>query len=686
VPGLPARTDESMRDVLLYSLLGLGIGGVIAGLAIAIVLVYRGSGVINLATGAFAMVGAYLYWGFFTRDDLGFHPPLWLAFALTLISMAIFGALVELIAFWPLRNASPLARLAASLGVLLVAQAVIGVGVTSQQVSAPDVLPQGAVAVFGGAVPYSRLMLAGIAIGVGIVLIALYRWTLFGLATRAASENEVSAMLSGLAPSRLSMANTVLAAMTAGAFGVLAGSLVQLDSVSLPNLVVPALAAALFARFTSFGVACVAGLAIGIGYSLVNYASALSWFPKNRGAPMAGLPELLFFLAVCVAMFLRGSTLPGRGEIVEKRLPMVPRPEHLLRPAVIAAVAGVVALIVFPYDFRQALINSMIGILICLSLVVIVGFVGQMSIVQLALAGAAGFTMSHLATDVGGVWAEFPIAALAGAGCAMVLGMLTAVAALRVRGVALVVVTMAGALAIQTFGFGNSTWGYDSYGTPIKSLSIGGLDLSSNASFRGIDGNLPSPIFGFVVLAFTILCCLLVSNLRRSSLGQRMLAVRSNERAAAAAGIDVRLVKLAAFAFGSFIAGLAGTMYGYNFGSASPTRFDVVGALALIAFTYFGGITMVSGAIVAGIGATEGLLPHAFDRFFGLSGTYALLVGGVALIVTLIANPDGIAGTGYRRKMLKNKRRGAEGGAPPSAGAFVTRLRRAASTSTVASR
>ena len=329
-----------MENVLLYSLLGLGIGGLIAGLAIAIVLVYRGSGVINLATGAFAMVGAWLYWGFFTRNDLGFHPPLWLALGLTLVCMAVFGAIVELVAFWPLRNASPLARLAASLGVLLVAEAVIAVGVNSQQVSAPDVLPAGAVQLLGGAVPTSRLYLAGIAIGVSVILIALYRWTRFGLATRAASEAETSAMLVGLEPSWLSMTNTVLAAVTAGGFGVFGGSLVQLDSVSLPNLVVPALAAAVFARFTSIGIACVSGLAIGVGYSLINYASALSWFPKNHGAPMSGLPQLLFFVAVCLAMFLRGATLPGRGELVEKRLPLVPKPERLLRPAVIAAVAG----------------------------------------------------------------------------------------------------------------------------------------------------------------------------------------------------------------------------------------------------------------------------------------------------------------------------------------------------------
>jgi branched-chain amino acid transport system permease protein len=673
-----------MENFLLYSLLGLGIGGVIAGLGVALILVYRGSGVINLATGAFAMVGAWLYWGFFVRDDLGFHPPVWLAVVLTLVCMAILGVIVELVAFWPLRNASPLARLAASLGVLLVAQAVIAVGVTSQQASAPDVLPSGAVQLLHGAVPTSRLYLAGIAIGVSAILIVLYRWTRFGLATRAASESEVSAMIAGLSPNRLSMANTVLASVTAGGFGIVAGSLVQLDTASLPNLVVPALAAAVFARFTSFGIACVSGLLIGAAYSLINYYSVMSWFPKNRGAPMVGLAELLFFVAVCLAMFLRGAKLPGRGELVEKRLPLVPRPERLLRPAVIAAVAGAVALIVFPYDFRQALINSLIGALICLSLIVIVGFVGQMSIMQLALAGAAGFTMSHLATNVGGVWARFPIAPLAGAACATVLGLITALAALRVRGVTLVVVTLAGALAIQTFGFGNSTWGYDSFGTPIKSLTIGGLDLSSNASWRGIDGKLPSPIFGFVVLAITILCCMLVANLRRSGLGQRMLAVRSNERAAAAAGVSVRRTKLAAFAIGSFIAGLAGAMYGYNFGSVSPLRFGVVNALALIAFTYFGGITMVSGALIAGIGAAEGLLPHAFESWFGLSGTYALLVGGVALIVTLIANPDGIAGTGYRKKMQKQKRLAAEGVQPrPAFAGLVSRRRGSEATTSV---
>ena len=490
------------------------------------------------------------------------------------------------------------------------------------------------------------------------MLAALYRWTPFGLSTRAASENEVSAMLIGLSPSRLAIMNTVLACVVAGGLGVLVAPLIALDAQTLAFQVVPALGAALLAGFTSFFIACFAGLAIGMMQSLLIYWGTQSWFPTDSGgAPLRGLPELFVFLVIVVALFLRGASLPGRGELVEKRLPVVPRPERLLRPSALALVVGVVCLIVFPYDFRQSLINSLLGVVICLSLVVIVGFVGQISVVQLALAGVAGFTMSHLTTDVGGVWAEFPISLLIGAAVATIVGLLIAVSALRVRGVSLAVVTLAAAVALEQFGFLNARWGGGDQGSPVEQPELGGLDLSPGAHFRGLDDNIPSPVFGFLVLAATILLGLLVANVRRGSLGQRMLAVRSNERAAAAAGINVRNTKLAGFGIAAFVAGMAGALYAYNFGSVSYSRFGALAALGLIAFAYFGGITMVSGAIIAGIGATEGLFPHAFDKWFGLSGNWALLVGGFALIITLLVNPEGIAGTGYVKKRQKEKKK-----------------------------
>ena len=663
-----------MENVILFAALGLGAGALVASIALAVVLVYRGSGVINVAMGAIAMTGAYLFWSFRT-GYFGFTLSSAPAFVLTLVCMAGLGLLVELTIFRPLRNTAPLAKLAASLGLLLVLQAgaIVVFGDTSK--SAPSILPTGTIKLFHRVVPEDRFWLAGIVIVVAAVLAALYRWTPFGLSTRAASENEVSAMLVGLSPSRLAVINTMLACVVAGGLGVLVAPLVTLDAQTLAFQVVPALAAALLAGFTSFFIACFAGLAMGAIQWLLVYWQTQSWYPTDvGGAPVRGVYELFVFLVIVLALFLRGASLPGRGEVVEKRLPIVPRPERLLRPAALASIAGAVCLIVFPFDFRQALINSLLGILICLSLVVIIGFVGQISVVQLALAGVAGFTMSHLTTDVGGIWARFPISLLVGASTATIIGLVIAVSALRVRGVSLVVVTLAAAVALEQFGFLNARWGGGPRGSPVTQPEIGGLNLAPDASFRGIDDNLPSPIFGFLVLAATVLLGLLVANVRRSSLGQRMLAVRSNERAAAAAGINVRNTKLVGFGIAAFIAGMAGALYAYNFGSVSYSRFGAVAALGLIAFAYFGGITMVSGAVIAGIGATEGLFPHAFDQWFGLNGTWALLVGGFALIITLLVNPEGIAGTGYKKQQQK-KRRLASG--PPPTRRFVPRLSRA---------
>jgi ABC-type branched-subunit amino acid transport system ATPase component/ABC-type branched-subunit amino acid transport system permease subunit len=243
----------------------------------------------------------------------------------------------------------------------------------------------------------------------------------------------------------------------------------------------------------------------------------------------------------------------------------------------------------------------------------------------------------------------FPVAALAGIAVAVVIGLITAASAVRVRGVSLAVVTLAGAVAIQNFGFVNSTWGGGLAGSPVREPKLFGLDLGPNAPFRGIDGNQPSPVFGWVALICCVLLCVAVGYIRRGTLGQRMLAVRSNERAAAAAAINPRTVKLAAFGIAAFIAGVAGSLYAYNFGSVSADRFDAVTALSLIAFAYAGGITLISGAVFAGLLSAQALIPYALDKWFGLNGNWFLLVGGVLLIFTLLQNPEGVAGDFYRR-------------------------------------
>ena len=304
----------------------------------------------------------------------------------------------------------------------------------------------------------------------------------------------------------------------------LAASVTQLDPETLPLQIVPALACALIASFTSFWGATISAFVISIMYSLIDYMSAQAWFPQSGGVALPGTTDLLIFIIIIAVLFWRGARIPGRGELIERRLPDAPRPRHLWRTALICAVFGAVLLVVFPYDFRQALINTLIGVIMALSLVVITGYVGQISVIQLSLAGAAGFTVSHMAVNFG---ITFPLSALAGIAVAVVIGVITAISAVRVRGVSLAVTTLAGAVAIEDFGFNNSTWGGGNTGSPVPELKWFGIDFGSQSAFKGIDGNVPSPVFGWVPIAndwipqveqnWCRILCLLNSNFVRSA-------------------------------------------------------------------------------------------------------------------------------------------------------------------------
>jgi len=666
-----------MSQFLLFVLLGLGVGALVAGLGLGIVLSYRGSGTPNVALGAVAMTSAYVFYGLRTDGELVL-PPLpvvpdslalggpWAtvpAFLVALAVAAAIGALFDGLVLRRLRTASPLARLLASLGLWLVLQsiAVLRFGTSGQ--SAPAVIPAGpddVVTVFDQAIPSDRFVLAAIVVAAGALLWAAYRYTRFGLATRAAAEDETKAMLAALPPNQLSMANTVLAFLLAGALGVLVAPMTQLDPTTITLAIVPALAAALLAGFTSFGIVVAAGLAMGVVESLVTYWSTMSWFPTAGGLPFPGVAELIFFLVIVAAMALRSGRLPQRGMLAEARLPDAPRARRVVAPGLVLAAVAVVALVVLPYDYRQAEINSLIGIVVCLSFVVATGFVGQISVLPVALAGVAGFALSKLGTDAGlGV----PLAPLLAVLAAALVGVMTAASSLRIRGVNLAIVTLAGAVALERFVFANPDIGGGSTGASVPPLRALGIDLSPDASFP-LGSGLPSPVFGFVCVAAAALIGAGVAWLRRSELGQRMLAVRSNERAAAAIGVDVTAVKLSAFVISSSIAGVAGCLYAYNFESVTAGRFGVVSALAFLAFAYLGGITSVSGAIVGGLLVTEGLAVHAVNALLGISVEYQMLVAGLALILTIMFNPAGIAGA----VSVSLRRRAAARAVAPSVG------------------
>jgi branched-chain amino acid transport system permease protein len=236
--------------------------------------------------------------------------------------------------------------------------------------------------------------------------------------------------------------------------------------------------------------------------------------------------------------------------------------------------------------------------------------------------------------------------------------MLVALPALRIRGVQLAVVTLAAGAAAEQFLFRNPKLSPPA-GNRIPSPSLFGIDLAVR---RGTD--LARWQFGVLVLVVLTLCGLAVANLARSETGRALLAVRSNERAAASVGVNVAAAKLVAFGVSSFLAGLGGALIGYSRSQLSADSFSVFVSLAFLVFAYLGGITSVAGALVAGTLAPLGIGYVVFDRAFDV-GTHYLLLSGILLVITAVRNPGGITGTARgqvdfvrRRLGIRTKPRG----------------------------
>ena len=653
-----------MSDYIGYLLAGLGGGAVIASLGLGLVLSHRTSGVVNFAHAA---MGAYLAHVFFefrgtgdlvlpiiglpARVHLLARPTLVSALALTLVLAAALGVVIYAVIFRPLRQAPALARVVASLGLFLYLQEitrlrfpVAGSAVTVRR----TVLPERPVQLLGTSVTENRLLLAALAVVVAALLAALFRFTRFGLATRAAAGNEKGALLLGISPDRLGSLNWALATMLAGVAVVLIEPISGLSETT-PLLVVPALAAALLGGLESFGLTTAAGLGIGMAQSLVlgwAVRPDTNWLPD--WLPTTGLQQAVPVTLIIAALVWRGGALPDRAAIAGRRLPPSPTPRHVLPWSVLLSVACGLGLLLFTAAYRQALIASMVFALLALSVVVVTGYVGQISLAQLAFAGIAGFASIKLA-DHG---APFLVAAVCAALIATVVGVVVGLPASRVRGMTLAVATLAMAVAIEDLVLASIPFSGGPAGSVVPRPSLFGVDVGITA--RGADNFRPA--FGFVVLGVLVLCCLAVANLRRNRTGLRWLAVRANERAAAAAGIDVTRSKLGAFAVSSFLAGLAGVLLAFSTTTLSPTSFMVIGALVAVALTYLAGVSSIGGALLAGGLAQAGIVTTVLNGFTGdAAGRYVFAVSGLSLIVTAVTAPQGI--TGVVRSAVARRRR-----------------------------
>ena len=660
-----------MTDYLFFLLLGVGAGAIIAAFGLGLLITHQGSGVVNFAFGAMSTWAAYVYADLrhgaypfpfpglpdryhFAGGDVGFR---W-AMLLALLTAVILAGAVYLLVFRPLFRAPALANVVASIGLVIVFISLIErrfAGDSSIRVGA--ILPREPVTIADGlTVPRDGLWLAVVVIAVAAAVWAASRYTRIGLVTRAAAENEKGAVLLGYSPTFLAGASFVLTSLIGALVAILASPMIQLSSGVYTFLyLIPGLGAALIGRFRFVWPTVIAGLAIGMVQStFTKMQGDISWFP-DYGARQ-GLP----FIVIIVAMVFLGERLPDRGAVELWKLPSVPDAKVTTASVVVPVGLAIAGLYLLGPLWRGAIMTSAIAVVLALSLVVLTGFGGQTSLAQMAFAGVAGFALSRIATQWG---IPFPIAPILAALIASVFGVIVGFPALRVRGTNLAIITLAGGVAITEFVFKNPKYVGDAStgGAKVPNPKLGNWDLGL------ILGNEASrPIFGVLLVVVALIFALGVANIRRSASGRRMLAVRSNERAASSVGIDVAAVKLQVFATSSFIAGIGGCLIAYRFGSVSDGSFGTIASLTALAVAYLGGITCVSGAVVSGITAASGVAFFTMAKITGSLGQWEALIGGVLLILTAVLNPEGIAG-GIRSKA--NAARSA--GKPPSANALV---------------
>jgi ABC-type branched-subunit amino acid transport system ATPase component/ABC-type branched-subunit amino acid transport system permease subunit len=624
-----------------FLFLGLGNGAVYAALAVALVVTYRSSGVLNFATGAQSLYAAYTYTllrqgqllqpipglraTVSVGGPMGFVPAL----LITLAIQALLGAIIYLLIFRPLRNHRAVAKAVASLGLASLLTALVNYQVGTQQLLAGPIYPQNRYTVGGVTIPMDRVWFAVTIVAVALVLTGIFRLTPFGLATRASAESEAGALVSGLSPDRIALFNWMISSVVAGLAGILIAPLVPLVPGSYTLFIVPALAAAVVGRFYALGPAVITGLALGALESVAVYLNvAHSWFPAGAG-------EVLPLIVVLVMLVARGKTLPSRGTLATLTLGRAYRPRSLALPLGIGVPAAVVALYLFHGGLRDALITSFIMAVIALSLVVVTGYVGQISLAQLTLAGVAAFALSTIANSWG---VPFPIAPVLAALFATVVGVVVGLPALRIRGLLVGVVTLTLAAALEGVWFQNNSIDGGASGLAVPVPRLFGLNLGI-----GSGSDFPRPAFGLLCLVVLVLVAVAVAKLRTSRLGSAMLAVRADERSAAASGVNVARVKLTGFAIGAFIAGLGGTLLAYQALNVDDSPFTAIGGLALFTTVYLAGITSVSGGLLAGVISAGGVVFFMLSSVFSVSNWYAVIVGA-SVIVTVIFNPEGLVG------------------------------------------
>ncbi|UYQ61343.1 ABC transporter permease subunit [Streptomyces peucetius] len=528
------------------TLAGLAVGSAAALTGIGLIVTYRATGVLNLAHGAVAMVCAYVMRQF--AVEWGWPVPLAALVTLLVVAPGI-GLLLERLVFRPLSVPAPdpARTLVASIGVfvLLVGAAALLWG-EGARADAPVLLPDA---------PWTQL--AAVLL-LAVLVAAVTRWTRFGRELRAVVDNRVLASLGGVDADRVAAAGWAFGSFTAGLTGVLLAPYVRLDPYGLPLLVVEVIAVAVVARMRSLPVAIGAALAIGVAQAQLTRLHL-----SGPAQPLVQAVEAnLFVVALLVAALL----LPGAGGSVTRAAAPAVR---IARP--VWLIAGV--LLLLPLGFAGADLQTAVQVpalaVVLLSLVVVAGRGGQISLGQAAYAGLGALVTALLAA---GRFPGFPrLPELVALAVAVVLvaplGLVTGWPAIRRHGLALALVTLAVGVAVSRFVL---TQPYATAGLTVSRPAA----LGSDRAYYVVE---------LAVLAGALAA---VAALRRGRTGRALAALRDHEEGAQAAGVAVPALKVTAFVTGAALAALGGGLLAMGVRAFDPEAFDPVRGLLWFAAVF----------------------------------------------------------------------------------------------------
>src|ERR1700728_4733469 len=334
-----------MTQVFQFAILGLGAGALYSIAAIGLVLVYRGSRVVNFAQGAMGMVAAYVFYE--VHQVWGVNTIL--SATIGVLSSAAVGAAFHLFFMRRMNDSAVLTKVVATLALLVSLQELVTLMFGQSPRIVTSSLRTTSVSIFGALVGEDRLWIFGIVVVLTVVLWAIYKFTKFGVETSAVAENPRAASSLAISPNVVATINWAVGAALGGLAAILLVPITSLSADNLSLIVVPILAAAVVGKFSSFPITTLAGLAIGIAQSEVTYyISTPGW---STAVP---------FIFVTVILFLRGRSIAGREEAFGA-MPSVG--SGRVPPYLVAIAAGLSLLCIWvalPFDWLVAMQYQML--------------------------------------------------------------------------------------------------------------------------------------------------------------------------------------------------------------------------------------------------------------------------------------------------------------------------------------